>query len=138
MAAQKIESLLGGAGVNFARVNDRTWQLTPGPSRRLEATLIWITGSFRKTGDLLKINTRVGDLPDDADVKFLQDIFRKNRDIGHGAFALVDDNTCCFVDTLELAGCDQNEMDTTLDWFARAKEIFSEKLDRSKLPYIET
>ncbi len=138
MAAQKIESLLTGAGVNFTRINDRTWEVTPGSSRQVEATLVWITGSFRKTGDLLKINTRVGDLPGDEEIKFLQDILRKNRDMGHGAFALVDDDTCCFVDTLELAGCDQNEMDATLDWIARAKKMFAEKLDRSKLPYLET
>ena len=58
--------------------------------------------------------------------------------MGHGAFALCDDKTCCFVDTLELAGCDQNEMDATLDWLARAGDIFRQKLDRSKLPYLET
>ena len=138
MSAQKIEALLAGSGVGFERINEHTWRLTPGPKRTIEATLVWITGTFRKQGDLLKLHTDVGGLPEGADAKLFQDLFRKNRDMGHGAFALCDEATCCFVDTLELAGCDQNEMDTTLDWLARAGEIYREKLDRSKLPYLET
>jgi hypothetical protein len=138
MSAQRIESLLSGAGVKFESVNERTWTLMTGPARSIEGTLVWITSAYRKTGDLLKIHAHVGKLPDDADVKFFQDLFRKNRDMGHGAFALIDETSCCFVDTLELAGCDQNEMDATLDWLARAGEIFRQKLDRSKLPYLET
>jgi hypothetical protein len=138
MTAQKIEALLSGAGVKFEQVNEHTWNLIPGPARAIEGTLVLISGSFRKEGDPLKIHAHVGKLPEDADVKFFQDLFRKNRDMGHGAFALADADSCCFVDTLELEGCDQNEMDATLDWMARAGEIFRQKLDRSKLPYLET
>ncbi|MFA6450990.1 MAG: hypothetical protein WCX65_16060 [bacterium] len=138
MPAQRIEALLTGAGVKFERVNERTWELTPGPTRSIEGTLVWITGSFRKTGDLLKIHSHVGSLPEDADVKFFQDIFRKNRDMGHGGFALIDNTACCYVDTLELEGCEQNDMDATLDWLTRAGDVFRQKLDRAKLPYIET
>lgn len=137
MSAEKIEGLLGGAGVNFEKVNERTWEITPGKARAIEGKLVWISNTYRKTGDLLKIHARVGKLPADADVKLFQDIFRKNRDMGHGAFALAGEDNCCFVDTLELAGCDQNEMNSTLDWIAAAGNIFREKLDRSKLPYLE-
>lgn len=138
MSAEKIEALIKGSGLDFERAGERNWNLKPGPVRKLSASLDWLAGSFRKDGDLLKLQTPVGKLPENAGADFFQDILRKNRDLGHGAFALADDNTVFFVDTLELADCDQNEMDATLDWLARSKDIFKEKLDRSKLPYLET
>ena len=42
-----------------------------------------------------------------------------------------------FVDTLQLENCDQAEFDATLDWLLKSVDIFKEKLDRSKLPYLE-
>jgi hypothetical protein len=137
MSAEKIEALLKDAGAGFLKISERAWELKPGAKRNLSAKLVWITGSFRKEGDLLKIHTRVGKLPENAGIDFFQDLLRKNRDLGHGAFALCDEETICFVDTLELENCNPNEMEATLDWLDRAIDVFKEKLDRAKLPYIE-
>lgn len=138
MDAEKINELLRGAGVEFERESEKIWNLKPGPGRSIEATLVCIPDAVRRGGDLLKLHTPVAGLPPDAGVDFFKQIFRKNRDMGHGAFAMQDDETVCFVDTLELDHCDQNEMDATLDWLMKAKDRFNEKLDPSKMPYLET
>lgn len=43
------------------------------------------------------------------------ELLRKNRDIIHGAFALSDDNTLVFRDTLQLENLDMNELDGSLE-----------------------
>jgi len=43
------------------------------------------------------------------------ELLKKNRDIIHGAFALSDDNTLIFRDTLQLENLDMNELDGTLE-----------------------
>ncbi len=137
MSEDRIEALLRGAGVNYERAGENIWRLSPGEKRNITGTLVWIKEAFRKKGELIKINNDLGKLPKDAGVSFYHDVLRKNRDIGHGSFALRDEDDICFTDTLELDNCDQNEMDATLDWLVKAKELFENKLDRSKLPYIE-
>lgn len=44
-----------------------------------------------------------------------KELLRKNRDIIHGAFALSDDNTLIFRDTLQLENLDINELDGSLE-----------------------
>ncbi len=43
------------------------------------------------------------------------ELLRKNRDIIHGAFAMADDNTLIFRDTLQLEHLDINELDGSLE-----------------------
>jgi len=43
------------------------------------------------------------------------ELLQKNRDIIHGAFALADDNTLIFRDTLQLENLDLNELDGSLE-----------------------
>ena len=76
-------------------------------------------------------------LPPDVNAAFFVDLFRKNRDLGHGGFALAGEDTVTFVDTLELENCDTNELAATLDWVIKSVDIFKERLDRSKLPYLD-
>lgn len=56
---------------------------------------------------LFKINKGSEDL--------YKELLRKNRDIIHGAFALADDNTLIFRDTLQLENLDLNELDGSLE-----------------------
>lgn len=44
-----------------------------------------------------------------------KELLMKNRDIIHGAFALADDNTLIFRDTLQLENLDMNELDGSLE-----------------------
>lgn len=44
-----------------------------------------------------------------------KELLTKNRDIIHGAFALADDNTLIFRDTLQLENLDMNELDGSLE-----------------------
>ncbi len=44
-----------------------------------------------------------------------KELLVKNRDIIHGAFALADDNTLIFRDTLQLENLDLNELDGSLE-----------------------
>lgn len=44
-----------------------------------------------------------------------KELLMKNRDIIHGAFALSDDNTLIFRDTLQLENLDLNELDGSLE-----------------------
>ncbi|MCF8365258.1 MAG: YbjN domain-containing protein [Bacteroidales bacterium] len=43
------------------------------------------------------------------------ELLQKNREIIHGAFALADDNTLIFRDTLQLENLDLNELDGSLE-----------------------
>jgi hypothetical protein len=137
MLDEKIESLLAGAGAEFERASQTSWKLRLGPERKIQATLACVKASLMKDCDVLKVFIPVGKLPKDAGIDFFKDIFRKNRDLGHGGFALAGEENVVFVDTLQLANCDQNEMNATLDWLIKSIDIFKEKLDRSKLPYLE-
>lgn len=56
---------------------------------------------------LFKINKGSEDL--------YKELLRKNREIIHGAFALSDDNTLIFRDTLQLENLDLNELDGSLE-----------------------
>lgn len=137
MSAEKIEQLLTGAGAAFERSGQSAWKLKLGPERNVPASLACIKCSLAKDRDLIKIFMPVGKLPPGATTDFFKDVFRKNRDLGHGGFALAGEDNVVFVDTLQLATCDQNEMDATLDWLLKSVDIYKEKLDRSKLPYID-
>ncbi len=44
-----------------------------------------------------------------------KELLAKNRDIIHGAFALTDDDTVIFRDTLQLENLDFNEIEATLE-----------------------
>lgn len=44
-----------------------------------------------------------------------KELLQKNREIIHGAFALADDNTLIFRDTLQLENLDMNELDGSLE-----------------------
>lgn len=45
----------------------------------------------------------------------LKELLQKNREIVHGAFALADDGTVLFRDTLQLENLDFNELEGTLE-----------------------
>ena len=47
--------------------------------------------------------------------EILQELLAKNRDIIHGAFALTDEDTVIFRDTLQLENLDKNELEGTLE-----------------------
>ena len=137
MDVQKIETLLAGAGAEFEQAGKNSWKLRLGPEKKIQASLICMQAALNPDMVLLKVYMPVGKLPPEAGVQFFKDILRKNRDLGHGGFALAGKDTVVFVDTLQLANCDQNEMDATLDWLMQSTAIFKEKLDRSKLPYLD-
>lgn len=133
MSSVKIEELLSGGGFTFERQGDRKWKFSR-EGNGLTGFLEWADNSG---GGLLRIYTPMGRLPADAEPQFFKEIFRKNRDMGHGAFALMDGDEVVFIDTLELEHCDHNEMDATMNWLLKSSGIFRERLDRSKLPYID-
>jgi hypothetical protein len=56
---------------------------------------------------LFKLNTKSQEI--------VKELLAKNRDIIHGAFALTDDNTVIFRDTLQLENLDYNEIEATLE-----------------------
>jgi hypothetical protein len=134
---EKIEQLLGGTGAQFEKVSGSAWKLRIGPERQFEATVMRIKTTLPPQRDMLKVYTPVGTLPEGADPGFFRDLFRKNRDLGHGGFALAGKDTIVFVDTLQLQNCEQAEFNATLEWLVKSVDIFKEKLDRSKLPYLE-
>lgn len=134
MSSVKIEELLAGCGFTFERRDGRKWKFSR-EGNGLTGFLEWADNS---AGGLLRVYTPLGSLPADADPQFFKEIFRKNRDMGHGAFALTDEDVVVFIDTLELEHCDQNEMDATMNWLLKSSDIFRERLDRSKLPYIDS
>lgn len=134
---EKIEQLLGGTGAQFEKVSGAAWKLRIGAEQQFEATVLHIKTTLPPQRDMLKVYTPVGALPEDAGTDFFRDLFRKNRDLGHGGFALAGKDTIVFVDTLQLENCDQNEFNATMEWLVKSVDIFKEKLDRSKLPYLE-
>ncbi len=133
MSVAKIEELLAGGGLGFGRLEDRKWKISRG-GNGLSGFLEWADNSG---GGLLRIYATLGKLPPDAEPQFFKEIFRKNRDMGHGAFALMGEDVVIFIDTLELENCDQNEMDAAVSWLLKSAEIYRERLDKSKLPYID-
>ena len=135
--AQKIETLLADCGTPCERTGEKAWTLRLGPDRNMQASLICLASQFDGKSELLKIYMPVGKLPDGAGADFLKDLLRKNRDLGHGGFAVVGRDVVAFVDTLQLSDCDSGELRATLDWVARSSDIFKEKLDYSKLPYLD-
>ena len=136
-SAEKIEQLLKETGVAFERAGDAAWSLSAHPDTTLKASLVCLPSASTRDADLLKIYLPVGKLPEDAGVDFYRELLRKNRDLGHGGFALAGRDTVVFVDTLELEHCDTNEMQATLGWLLQSVDIFKQKLDFSKLPYLE-
>ena len=134
---EKIETLLQGTHAVIERAGHAAWTLRLGPDQALQAHLVCLQAASNNNTDLLKIYMPVGRLPENADVDFFKDLMRKNRDLGHGGFALAGRDVVAFVDTLELAHCDQHELDATLDWLLKSVDIFKEKLDYSKLPYLD-
>lgn len=136
MYVEKIEALIKGAGLGFEHTEERRWKLSRAGEQSPPAFLAWLPEPDNDAG-LLKIYRAVGKLPPDAGIEFFKDIFRKNRDMGHGAFSLAGNDVVFFVDTLELENCDQNEMDATIAWLLKAEVIFRERLDHSKLPYLD-
>jgi len=135
--AQHIETLLTDAGVDFERAGELAWTLRLGPDKNLKASLVCLPARFDNKSELLKVYMPVGKLPGNAGADFLKDLLRKNRDLGHGGFAIVGKDVVAFVDTLQLAHCDHNEVDATLAWLVESVDIFKEKLDYSKLPYLD-
>lgn len=133
---EKIEQLLSGTGAPHEKVSGAAWKLRAGPEQQFEATVMRVKTSATRR-EMIKVYMPVGKLPEAAGTDFFRDLFRKNRDLGHGGFALAGKDAVVFVDTLQLENCDQAEFDATLDWLIKSVDIFKEKLDRSKLPYLE-
>jgi len=50
-----------------------------------------------------------------GNVGLFKELLHKNREIVHGAFALTDDDTIIFRDTLQLENLDLNELEGTLE-----------------------
>lgn len=135
-STEKIEALLAGCSAAFERTGEHTWAVRLGPDNSLQATVARL-GPDQPGAGLLKIYMPVGKLPENTGVDFLKDLLRKNRTLGHGGFAVAGRDTVTFVDTLELERCDTNELQATLEWVAQSVDIFKEKLDDSKLPFLD-
>jgi hypothetical protein len=135
-AVERIETLLAGCEAPFERTGDQAWTVRLGADAALQATLVCLNASAGGAG-LLKVYLPVGKLPENAGVDFLKELLRKNRTLGHGGFAVAGRDTVAFVDTLQLKHCDQNELQATLAWVMKSVELFKEKLDESKLPYLD-
>ena len=135
MPVEKIESIMAGLDFKFEKAADNRWKILSGGNLKYPA---YVELARRPSSEAyVKIYTPVGRLPQDANSDFYRDIFRKSRDMGHGAFALAGEDTMVFVDTLEASCLDANEFEATMTWLAKSIDIYKEKLDSSKLPYLD-